>query len=154
MISYWLFKTEPTTYSVEDLQRQGRTAGEGVRNYQARNFMKQCKAGDVVFVYHSNTKLPGIYGIGKIITEAYPDVTQFDPQSKYYDAKATNEKPRWVVVDVEFVEKFKTPITLQELKNNPALQEMNVVQKGNRLSVMPVTNGEFEMMMVSRKEDR
>lgn len=147
MRHYWLFKTEPTTYALEDLQQQGRTMWEGVRNYQARNFLKQCKNGDLLLFYHSNCVIPGIYGLAKVVREAYPDPTQFDRNSKYYDARATTEQPRWVAADIAFVERFKTPIMLNQLQKNHSLQTMMVVQKGNRLSITPVAAAEWKEVL-------
>lgn len=139
---YWLMKSEPHVYSYEDLEKDGETCWEGVRNYQARNFMQDMVKGDGVLFYHSNAKPPHVAGVAEVSREAYPDYFAFEPESKYYDPKSSSEKPRWFMVDLKPVKKF-SPVSLQALKDNPALEEMRVVQKGQRLSVMPVTEGEF-----------
>jgi predicted RNA-binding protein with PUA-like domain len=144
---YWLMKSEPDTYSIDDLQRDRRESWEGVRNYQARNFMREMAVGDLAIFYHSNAKPPGVAGVGRICREAYPDDTQFNKKSKYYDAKSKNEDPRWSMVDVEFVEKFEAPISLQALKDDAALDGMRVTQKGSRLSVQPVEKVHFKRVL-------
>jgi predicted RNA-binding protein with PUA-like domain len=146
-VKYWLFKTEPDVFGIDDLKQQKTASWEGVRNYQARNFLRQCAVGDEVFIYHSSCKLIGIAGIGKIVRTAYPDETQFDPGNSAYDADSKMDNPRWSTVDVAFVKKFSTVIPLQKLKEHPGLQEMILVQKGSRLSVMPVTAGEWKIIM-------
>lgn len=136
---YWLMKSEPDVYSIDDLKREGRAEWDGVRNYQARNFMRdEMKKGDLVLYYHSNAKPSGVAGVAKVSREAYPDPTQFDPESEYYDSKATEEEPRWWLVDVQFVERFPEVLPLQDLKDDEKLAGMKVVQKGQRLSVQPV----------------
>lgn len=136
---YWLVKSEPHKYSIDDLERDGTTYWDGVRNYQARNFMRDdMKVGDMLLYYHSNTKPPGIVGLARVSKEGYPDPTQFDPDDHYYDPKATEEKPRWIVVDVDFVAKFDEIVTLETLKADDALDGMLVIRKGQRLSVQPV----------------
>lgn len=136
---YWLVKSEPDSYSLDDLRRDGSTYWDGVRNYQARNFMRDdMQVGDGVLYYHSRTKPPAIVGLARVSKEAYPDPTQFDPDDDYYDPKATEEEPRWVVVDLEFVTEFEEPITRDQLKEEDALEDMLVLQRGQRLSVMPV----------------
>jgi len=143
-------KSEPDTFSIDDLyNRPKKTEGwDGVRNYQARNMMRdQMKVGDLVFFYHSNATPPGIVGIAEVTRTAYPDHTQFDPESKYYDPKATKEKPRWFMVDVTFKKKFSRMITLDELKQMPELVDMALVRKGNRLSIMPVSAEEWEAVV-------
>ena len=138
-------KSEPDVFSIDDLKTKKSTSWDGVRNYQARNFMRdEMKKGDLVLYYHSNTTVPGVYGIGKIIKEAYPDHTQFDPKSEYYDPKASPSKPRWFMVDVGYVAKFKTPVSLEQMKDEIALSEMLVLRKGNRLSITPVSKKHFE----------
>jgi predicted RNA-binding protein with PUA-like domain len=139
-MKYWLMKSEPDVYSFDDLQRKGSNGDiwDGVRNYQARNFMMEMKKGDRMLFYHSNTNPPGVCGIAEIIEEAHPDPTQFDTKSKYYDPKSTRDKPRWVVVRVRAVEKLPRFVSLHELKAIPELQDFALVRKGNRLSVMPV----------------
>ena len=137
-MKFWLMKTEPDVYSIGDLERDGTEPWEGVRNYQARNFMREMSDGDLVIFYHSNAKPPGAAGLCRVSREAYPDDTQFDKKSKYHDPKSKKEDPRWSLVEVAFVEKFAEPISLQALKDDPALEGMLVTQKGSRLSVQPV----------------
>ncbi|MEP7187398.1 MAG: EVE domain-containing protein [Rhodanobacter sp.] len=138
-MNYWLMKSEPDAFSIDDLKRKRQEPWDGVRNYQARNFMRDgMRPGDKVFFYHSNCTPAGIVGIAEVATDAYPDPSQFDPKSKYFDAGSSRDKPRWMLVDVKFVKKLKRTITLDELKADGALAEMPLVRKGNRLSVMPV----------------
>ena len=144
---HWLMKSEPDVYSIDDLERDGRESWEGVRNYQARNFMREMVEGDLVIFYHSNAKPPGAAGVGRICRKAYPDDTQFNKKSKYYDPKSKKEDPRWSLVDVEFVEKFGGPVSLQALKDDPALEGMRVTQKGSRLSVQPVDKRHFKRVL-------
>lgn len=143
----WLMKSEPETYSIDDLERDGSEPWDGVRNYQARNFMREMAEGDLLLYYHSNAKPPGVAGIGRISREAYPDPSQFDEKSKYYDPKSKKEEPRWSLVEVEFVEKFAEEIPLQALKDDPALAGMLVTQKGSRLSVQPVETPHFKHIL-------
>ncbi|MGB3268480.1 MAG: EVE domain-containing protein [Rhodanobacter sp.] len=132
-------KSEPDAFSIDDLKRKKREAWDGVRNYQARNFMRDgMRPGDKVFFYHSNCAVPGIVGIAEVATDAYPDPSQFDPKSKYFDPGSSRDNPRWMLVDVKFVKKLKRTISLDELKGDPALDGMALLRKGNRLSVMPV----------------
>lgn len=149
---YWLMKSEPDAFSIDDLKKRPKQTEpwDGVRNYQARNFMKQMQAGDLAFFYHSNCAVPGIIGIMQIAKIAYPDSTQFDANSKYYDPKSTIENPRWYRVDVKLVEKFPTIISLESLKQIPHLHGMQLLKKGNRLSVMPVTNEEWAIIEALR----
>ena len=143
-------KSEPDVFSIDDLrQSPGRKEHwEGVRNYQARNFMRDdMKKGDLAFFYHSNCSVPGIAGIVEIAREAYPDFTAFDPQSGYYDPKSNPDKPRWYMVDVRFVRKIAPVIALSELKQHRKLHDMRLLQRGNRLSVMPVTTSEWEYIL-------
>jgi len=138
-MAYWLMKSEPDAYSIDDMQRDGRDMWEGIRNYQARNMMRDdMKIGDEVFFYHSNCKEPGIVGIVKVCSKPYPDPVQFDSKSKYYDAGSNPDDPRWILVDVEFVRKLKRTISLAEIKAEKALDDMILTRKGNRLSIMPV----------------
>ncbi len=141
--SYWLMKSEPDTYSIDDLERDRKTHWDGVRNYKARNNMRAMKVGDEVLFYHSNAKPPGVAGIARVCRQAYPDPAQFDKKSKYYDAKSTRESPRWDMVDVEFVARAKEPVSLPEIKDEPALAEMELVRYG-RLSVQSVKKAEFD----------
>lgn len=146
-MKYWLIKSEPTTYSIDDLEKKGRDSWEGVRNYQARNFMRDgMKIGDMCLFYHSNATPPGVVGLARVCKESYPDFTAWDPESKYFDPRSPEEAPRWMMVDVEFVEKFPRLIPLEELRKIPDLKEMVLLQKGSRLSVQPVTEGEFRFI--------
>ncbi|MCX7896905.1 MAG: EVE domain-containing protein [Rhodocyclaceae bacterium] len=147
MPRYWLMKSEPTEYSIDDLAREGAVPWFGVRNYQARNFMRdQMKVGDGVLFYHSSCAEPGIAGIAEVSAPAYPDATQFDPKSRYFDPKATPERPRWFNVEVRFVRKTRL-LSLAELRSYPALARMRVLQKGNRLSITPVDPAEWDFIM-------
>jgi predicted RNA-binding protein with PUA-like domain len=144
MKKHWLMKTEPTTFSFDDLLRLGKTQWEGVRNYQARNFMRDdMRVGDQVLIYHSNTIPPGIAGIATVIREAYPDHFAQDPESKYFDPKATKDSPIWMMVDIAPVQKLPHFIPLNTLRTTPELSTMRVLQKGCRLSIQPVTDAEF-----------
>ena len=138
-MNYWLIKSEPTDYSIEDLKREKQTIWDGIRNYQARNFLRQMAIDDLAFFYHSNTKIPGIVGLCKIVESNVIDPTQFDADSRYYDAKATLKNPRWQTVRVDFVAEFNDIVTLTKLKAKFTPEEFLVVKKGNRLSVMPVS---------------
>jgi predicted RNA-binding protein with PUA-like domain len=131
-------KSEPEAYSIADLQQQSQTIWDGVRNYQARNFLRQMYEGDLAFFYHSNTNAPGIAGLMRVVKKDIADPTQFDPESEYYDPKSTSESPRWQTVVVEFVETFSNPILLSILKEKFSAEELMLVRQGNRLSVMPV----------------
>ncbi len=153
-IQYWLMKSEPDVYSIDDLKRDKRECWEGVRNFQARNFMRGMQVGDLAIFYHSNAKPPGAAGIARIARVAYPDSTQFDSSSKYYDPKSTPDKPRWSMVDVAFVEKFSRMVPLAELKSDPELEGMRVIQKGSRLSVQPVEKSHFERVIALSKLSR
>lgn len=141
-------KSEPDTYGIDHLKAKGGPdIWEGCRNYTVRNFMRDdFKVGDLAFFYHSNAEPSGIVGVMRVVKEAYPDPTQFDPQSKYYDAKSPVDNPRWLAVDVEFMQEFDRVISLQELRETPGLEEMKVVMRGQRLSVMPVTVEEWEIV--------
>lgn len=146
-MSYWLFKSEPDIYSIDDLQKAGFASWDGVRNYQARNFLRdQIKYGDLVLFYHSNATPPGVAGICRVCREAFPDLTALDPHSPYYDSRATAKKPIWCMVEVEFVEKFPTYVTRAMLKSEPQLADMVILQKGSRLSITPLTESEFEII--------
>ena len=147
-MNHWLMKTEPDTFSIDDLKRKKREAWDGVRNYQARNFMRdEMRVGDGVFFYHSNCAEPGIAGLAVVASDAYPDPSQFDPKSKYFDPGSSRDNPRWMLVDVKFVKKLKRVITLDELKNHKALANMRLLRKGNRLSVMPVEGAEWTYIL-------
>lgn len=141
-MQYWLMKSEPEAFSFDDLKaRPKRTEPwDGVRNYQARNFMRdEMKIGDQIFFYHSNCKEPGIVGIAEVASTPYPDPTQFDPESKYFDPKSDPDDPRWILVDVRYKRDLKRPITLSEIKDHAdALDGLQLIKRGNRLSVMPI----------------
>ena len=148
---YWLMKSEPYVYSIDDLKKDKTTFWDGVRNYSARNFMRdKMRIGDAVLFYHSNANPPGVAGIAEVVKESYPDHTQFDPDNKYHDPKATEEKPRWFMVDIKFVEKFDREVSLAEIKATPALSEMVLVTRG-RLSVQPVRKAEFDRIVKMAK---
>jgi predicted RNA-binding protein with PUA-like domain len=147
-MAYWLMKSEPDAYSIDDLERDGRDMWDGIRNYQARNMMRdEMRVGDNVFFYHSNCKEPGIVGIMKVASKPHTDPTQFDPESKYYDPKSKEEDPRWMLVDVEFVRKLSRTITLAELKEHPGLDGMILLRRGNRLSIMPVDKSHWDLIL-------
>lgn len=146
---YWLFKTEPSTYSWEDLKKQKDRTDywDGIRNYQARNFLRdEVKKGDLVLFYHSVKQPQAIMGIARVVREAYPDHTAFDPESRYYDPKSDPEHPRWFMVDVQAVAEFDPPILREELKGVPGLENMMLLRKGSRLSIQPVTEKEWEII--------
>lgn len=148
MQQYWLMKSEPSVYSINDLKKEFRTPWDGIRNYQARNFMRDSmQIGDSVLFYHSNSKPPGIAGIAKIASTPYPDHTALNPKSTYFDPKSTKEKPIWMMVDVSFVKQSKRFIPLPELKTYPQLANMKVIQKGVRLSIQPVTKDEYAFIL-------
>jgi predicted RNA-binding protein with PUA-like domain len=140
-MAYWLMKSEPDAFGIDQLEARGTEPWSGVRNYQARNFMRdRMRPGDQAFLYHSSCEVPGVYGVMRIASPAYPDPTQFDRKSDYYDAAATREQPRWHLVDVEFVRRLKRPVTLAQLRAQAkALRGLKLLQPGCRLSVMPVT---------------
>lgn len=152
--NHWLLKSEPDAFSIDDLAAAPNktTCWDGVRNYQARNTMRDdMKKGDLVFYYHSNAKPTGIAGIAKVVREAYPDHTAFDAKSKYFDAKSSPEDPRWFMVDIKLVRKFKRLIPLEELRDIKALKDMALLQKGSRLSVQPVTAREWDAIVALTK---
>jgi predicted RNA-binding protein with PUA-like domain len=141
-------KSEPDVFGIDDLKKVKTEPWDGVRNYQARNMMRDdMKKGDLVFFYHSNTDVPGIVGIMEVVKEGYPDHTAFDPEAKYYDPKSDPDKPRWFMVDVKFKKKLKRTISLAELKETPQIEDMPLVRKGNRLSIMPVTKEQWDFIL-------
>lgn len=149
-MNYWLLKSEPEAFSIDDLMGLPKKTDhwDGIRNYQARNFMRDdMKKKDLAFFYHSNCDQPGIIGIVEVTREGYPDYTALEPESKYYDPKSSAEKNPWVMVDVKFKKKFPRTITLKELKENRKLDGMRLLQKGNRLSIMPVTKKEWDLIL-------
>ncbi|MDE0119751.1 MAG: EVE domain-containing protein [Bdellovibrionales bacterium] len=151
---YWLMKSEPSTYSIQDLKKSGKDLWDGVRNYQARNFMiKDMQVGDEVLFYHSNSKPPGMAGLACVSKSAQPDPTAFDPKSKYYDPSSTKGNPRWFCVEVKFKSIFKKFIPIEELRREKALSKMLLLKKGQRLSVMPVTKREYmHILKLSNKK--
>lgn len=147
---YWLMKSEPDAFSIDDLQRVGTEPWNGVRNYQARNFMRDgMQVGDGVLFYHSNTKPPGIVGTATVASHAYPDATQFDPKSDYHDPKASFEEPRWFLIDVAFERKLSRIITLDEIKSHADElgDEFALIRRGNRLSVFPVSAAQYRFLL-------
>jgi predicted RNA-binding protein with PUA-like domain len=153
MLNHWLFKTEPDSYGIDRLEREGRTEWSGVRNFQARNLMKSMKLGDLGFFYHSSTKIPGVVGVVRVVREAYPDHTARDPSSPYFDPKATVDHPIWEMVDVAFESRLPRLVTLAEMRATPDLAAtMVLLRRGSRLSVQPVHPREWEIVMrMSRK---
>ncbi len=147
-MAYWLMKSEPSTYSIADLARDGSTGWEGVRNYQARNYLRDTfQVGDEVLFYHSNAEPAGVVGLARVVRAGYPDPTAFDPNSKYYDADSTPDNPRWYRVDVAFVEAFPRTVSLAELKADGTLAGMEVTRKGSRLSVQTVSEAHFRRVV-------
>ncbi len=144
--SYWLMKSEPHVYSLDDLKGDKTTHWDGVRNYQARNHMMAMKKGDEVLFYHSQQTPPGAVGVARVVREAYPDFTQFDKRSNYYDAKSNEGKPRWHMVDVRYVKKFKAEVSLADIKARKSLKDMVLVNNA-RLSVQPVRKSEFDTIV-------
>ena len=149
-MNYWLMKSEPSEFSIDDLKNRPKKTEpwDGVRNYQARNMMRdEMKKGDLVFFYHSNCDIPGIVGIMTVSKEGYPDHTAFDPNDKHFDPKSDPDNPRWFYVDVKYKRKFKRTISLSELRDHKKLKDMRLLQKGNRLSIMPVTKKEWDFIL-------
>jgi predicted RNA-binding protein with PUA-like domain len=145
-MQYWLLKSEPTCYSIDDLKRDKVTSWTDVRNYQARNFLRAMKNGDGVLFYHSSCDVVGVVGEARVVKEAYPDPTQFDKNSEGFDKTSTKENPRWLTVDIRFVEKFGTPLTLVDIKNNKRFMNIVVAKQGSRLSVQPVSDEHFALV--------
>ena len=148
-MKYWLMKSEPGTFSLQDLKeaKNGTECWDGVRNYQARNFMRdEMKIGDRVLFYHSVTN-PSLVGTAKVVREAYPDHTAWDPKSPYYDPKSSPDNPRWVMVDIQFVQEFPNPLSLKEIHSLPGLEKMLLLRKGMRLSIQPVTEEEYLIIL-------
>jgi predicted RNA-binding protein with PUA-like domain len=144
---HWLMKSEPGSYSIDDLKRDGSSSWDGVRNYQARNFLRdEMKPGDLVLFYHSNAEPPGVAGVAKVASEPHPDKTQFDKRSKYFDAASKPDDPRWWLVDIEFVERFPGVVSLPAIKDEPALAGILVAKRGMRLSVQPVEKDHFDVI--------
>ncbi|MBT8102451.1 MAG: EVE domain-containing protein [Gammaproteobacteria bacterium] len=147
-MAFWLIKSEPDAYSIDDLERDGVEMWDGIRNYQARNTLRDdMKVGDEVFFYHSSCKEPGIVGIAKVASKPYPDPTQFDKKSKYFDAKSERDNPRWWLVDIAFVRKTKRNVTLADIKAQKSLDDMILTRRGNRLSIMPVARKHWNKIL-------
>lgn len=149
-MAYWLFKSEPNTFSIDDLMKRPKQTShwDGVRNYHVRNLMQHTiKIGDKGFFYHSSCEPPGIVGVMEVVREGYPDFTAWDIDSPYFDAKSTPDKPRWFMVDVKFIKKFPRMISLEEIKKHPKLKNMPVARRGNRLSITPVTVEEWKIIL-------
>ena len=146
---HWLMKTEPDTFSIDDLARVGTEPWNGVRNYQARNHMRAMQPGDGVLLYHSSCAVPGIAGIAKVASAPYPDPTQFDPTSPYFDAKSNREDPRWSLVDVAFERKLKRTIALEDIRQHAAGlgEDFSLIRRGNRLSVLPVSAAQWKLLL-------
>ncbi len=148
-MKHWLFKSEPDAFSIDDLSamKGKRDHWDGIRNYQARNLMRdQMKKGDLGFFYHSSCKVPGIVGVVQVVKGAYPDHTAWDPESSYYDTKSSPENPRWLMVDVKFVKKYKEVLSLQKLRQVAGLEDMVLLQKGSRLSIQPVSEAQWAII--------
>ena len=147
-MQYWLMKSEPDTYSIDDLQSFGVDHWDGIRNYQVRNFFRdQMQVGDQAFFYHSNCKEPGIVGTMEIVSKAYPDHTAFDPSEKYFDSKSDPETPRWLMADVRYIKHLNRMITLAELRQQKQIADMKLLQRGNRLSVLPLSKMEWQYIL-------
>lgn len=150
---YWLFKTEPDAFGIDDLaaKPQQTEHWDGIRNYQARNFLRdEVKLNDKVFIYHSSCKQVGVAGLAEVVREGYVDHTQFDPDAKYYDPKSDPEKPRWMMVDVKLTEKFSHIISLAEIKAHPQIKDIGLVKRGHRLSIMPVSDAEAALILAMK----
>jgi|SRR5579884_2481253 len=152
---YWLMKSEPNTFSIHDLARAPKqtTCWDGVRNYQARNFMRDMAVGDQVLFYHSNADPPAVVGIAEVVRPAYPDSTAFDPHDPHYDPKSTRDKPIWDMVDIRLVKIFKRPLSLDRLRKERALKGMELLRKGSRLSVQPVRPEEWAALLALAREE-
>lgn len=151
---FWLFKSEPEVFSIDDLEKADEqiTHWDGVRNYQARNYLRdEIKPGDQVLFYHSNCEPPSVVGICEVVRRGYPDFTAFDPNDPHYDPKSKENEPTWFMVDIQLKKKFKQPLSLEEIRQNPKLATMKLVQRGNRLSVMEVTREEWNEIVKGRK---
>jgi len=147
-LKYWLMKSEPSVYGIDDLRRDRRTSWGGVRNYQVRNmFRDDFATGDRAFFYHSSCEEPGIVGTMKVLGKAYPDPAQFDPESEYFDPRSRPESPAWLAVDVQFQRRYPQPLSLDVLRRHPALESMLILRRGNRLSVTPVTEAEARVLL-------
>jgi predicted RNA-binding protein with PUA-like domain len=151
-MNYWLMKNEPESFSIDDLERVNTEPWDGIRNYQVRNFIRdQMSIGDKAYFYHSSCKVPGIVGMMEICSEAYPDHTAWDPEEHYYDPKSDPENPVWLMVDVKFISKLDEPITLQVLRTHPELEDMRILQRGNRLSITPLDKNHWDYIQMLYK---
>jgi predicted RNA-binding protein with PUA-like domain len=147
-MAYWLMKSEPGEYSIDDLERDGQEPWDGIRNYQVRNMIRDdMKVGDRAIFYHSSCKEPGAVGVMEIVSEAYPDPTQFDANDHHFDARSDPADPRWLLRDVKFVRKFERTVTLKELKAHPRLEDFQLNKRGNRLSIFPVTREQWDLIL-------
>lgn len=145
---YWLMKSEPDSYGIDHLEKDGTEPWTGVRNFQARNFMRDdMQIGDGVLFYHSSCKEPGVYGLARVASAPYPDPTQFDSKSPYYDPRSTQDKPIWYLVDVAFVKILTTPVLLKDIRSNPLLASMRILERGSRLSITPVSAKEWKEIL-------
>jgi len=146
-MAYWLMKSEPSAYSIDDLKREGQTHWDGIRNYQARNYMREMQLGDEAFFYHSNCKPPGIVGTMKVITTVYTDHTAFDPQDVHFDPKSKKDQPRWEMVDLAYGATFPKILSLAALRAEPSLEGLVILRKGNRLSITPLSEAEWQSIL-------
>lgn len=146
-MNHWLMKSEPDVFSIDDLKRVRVEPWNGVRNYQARNFIREMRKGDGILIYHSSCAVPGVAGLATVASAPYPDPTQFDPRNEYFDAGSDRGSPRWTLVDVRFQRKLKRVITLDEIRALPKLGDFALTRRGNRLSVLPVTAAQWEMIL-------
>lgn len=154
-MAHWIMKSEPSVYSIDDLERDGREPWDGIRNYQARNMMRDdMKVGDEVFFYHSNCKVPGIVGIARVASAPYPDPTQFDKRSHYHDPKSSKDDPRWILVDVAFVRKLARTVSISELRAQKGLDGLILTRKGNRLSIMPLLKKHWNKILALERSDK
>ena len=152
---YWLMKSEPEAFSIDDLARAPKqtTSWDGVRNYQARNFMRSMKVGDEVLFYHSNADPPAVVGIARVVRTSYPDPTQFDPHDTHYDPDSNPKEPRWEMVDIRLTRRFKAPLSLDRLRQEPHLKQMELLRKGSRLSVQPVRSKEWQAILRLERQE-
>ena len=146
-MAYWLMKTEPDAFSLQDLQQRGQEPWDGIRNYQARNFLRSMQIGDGVFIYHSRVPVPGIVGTAEVVSTAHPDPTQFDPQSNHYDPASSPHQPRWDLVDVAYRQTFAHHIALDSLRTMPEFVDSPLIRKGNRLSILPITVSQWHHVL-------
>ena len=146
-MAYWLMKTEPEAFSLDDLEQRGQEPWDGIRNYQARNFLRSMQLGDGILFYHSRVAVPGVVGLAEVRSTAYPDPTQFDPTNKYYDPASRAEAPRWDLVEVGFRARFATVISLDELRQVPEYANSPLVRKGNRLSILPIDTAQWNAVL-------